>query len=117
MSVFPELTSDNDWVLGAFATGDRAILLDVVTACQEWLRDCWWNQNGGIDWLTVLGGGDTTSFLKQQISETITKRQGVSSIKNLTVEKANPNNLAGVVVSVTFTTIYETELSTIISNV
>jgi hypothetical protein len=112
MAVFPELTSDNDWVLGAFATGEKAILLDVTTACQEWLRNCWWNQNAGVDWEAILGGGDTKQLLKQQLTQVIINRQGVSEITNLTISLENYKAM----VNVSFKTIYESELSFAISN-
>lgn len=113
MPVFPQLTEDNDWVLGAVVTGNDAILLDVKTACQEWLRDCWFNQNAGIDWKVVLGGGDTTQFLLQQLQTVISGRKGVASITKLKSKKKD----VVIYVDVSFITIYGVELNFVIENV
>lgn len=89
MARFRQLDSNNDWTFGKgqnnFATGDSAIALNIKTRLQSWLRDCYFDQFAGIDWLNRLGNRGQQQLLERDVRVNIIQTQDVTGLEELSV--------------------------------
>jgi len=53
------IDANNDWMFGAglnnYVSNQAYVAQDIKTRLQEWLGDCFYNINAGIDWGNLLG--------------------------------------------------------------
>ena len=56
-----------DGNLFVVATGSLAIAQDVATAERTFLKECWYNWNLGVDWLSILGKRPSIQYVKNQL--------------------------------------------------
>ncbi len=110
------LDKDGDWVFGiggnAYKSTQEAIMQNIATKIREWVGDCFFNNNAGIDWLNRLSFGQKNR-LTADLTSLILKCYGVVGLTQLSVSlNANRNY------SVTFTvsTFYSQSAQSTISN-
>ena len=84
--IFRALTPTGDWTLGNgiqnYATEEKAISLDIVTALKTFLGECFFATDAGVDWWNLLGGKDQTNLLLQT-RQVISSREGVTRINSV----------------------------------
>lgn len=77
------LDTDNDWEFGNsqsnYVTATQAIALDVKTALQGWVGDCFFALQDGIDWYNRLEFNQKQN-LDNDISNLILSRNGIIGI-------------------------------------
>jgi hypothetical protein len=82
--IFRDLDSNNDWTFGAgknnYASGNKAIGLNISTRIKSWKNDCYFDQNAGVDWANRLGSKNQRDLLDQDIRKIILTSFGVTSI-------------------------------------
>ena len=79
---------DGDWIYGigrsAYLVRNAEVAQSIKTRLLEFLGDCFFNLNAGIDWLTFLGGKDEIG-LNLAISAVILNTTNVTGILELSV--------------------------------
>jgi len=84
MARFRNLDTNGDWQYGSgqndYVKDAEAVKLDVKTRLQEWLGDCFFNQDAGIDYINRLGNKDQETLLEQDIRTIILQTEGVASL-------------------------------------
>lgn len=87
------LDKNGDWTFGRgksdYKQDQEALKQNIDTKLKEWVGDCFFNQNAGINWQTRLAAGNQKDKLEQEISSLILKIEGVVNVALLTVEVAN----------------------------
>jgi len=87
------LDENGDWTFGRgksdYKQDQEALKQNIDTKLKEWVGDCFFNQNAGINWQTRLAAGNQKDRLEQEISSLILKVDGVVNVALLTVEVAN----------------------------
>lgn len=77
---------NNDWLFGFgqtnYVSGAYAVGLDVKLRLQEWLNDCFFALNKGIDWKHRLGSHNQKLFLDRDILKVAEETNGVIQIIN-----------------------------------
>lgn len=80
------LDSDGDWTFGAGKSNYKreldAIKQNIATKYNEWVGDCFFDQQAGIDWNTRLDYNQT-ALLEQDIKKLIAGCSGVTNIITL----------------------------------
>lgn len=83
---FRNLDNNGDWCFGkgrnSYLSGNRALMLNIKTRLMEFLGDCFFDMNKGIDWWTLLGGKDLKKILVD-VQRTILRSYQVKKIVNL----------------------------------
>ena len=106
---FRNLTSTGDWTFGNgvqnYATGLNAINLDIKTALQVFLGECFFATSDGVDWWNLLGGKDQTNLLLQ-CRQVISSRNGVTNINSVSASLDRPSRRLSIVYDID--TIYST---------
>jgi hypothetical protein len=73
----------NDWLfgqgIGSYAQALAAIQENIKTRLQEWVGDCFFAQQDGIDWANLLGVG-TAQSLKAAVDKIIIQSFGVVAL-------------------------------------
>lgn len=86
--IFRGLTASGDWTFGAgianYAINQQAIELNIGTFLREWLGECFFALQDGIDWRNLLDVGQETN-IEDAVRTAILKRFGVIGINSLTV--------------------------------
>lgn len=76
-------TTTNDWVYGngknSYFINEAAIEANIRTKLLEWIGDCYFNVQGGIDWKNRLGVGQQQALIIE-IKTLVLKCYGVVSI-------------------------------------
>jgi hypothetical protein len=87
---FRNLDSNGDWTFGKgnqnYAINKDAVKLNVKTRLQEWLNDCFFAQDKGIDYLNRLGDKGQEDLLEQDIRTIIVQTDGVSRLEAFSFE-------------------------------
>lgn len=103
---FRVIDSDNDWTFGKgqnnYATQGNAVQLNVKTRLKEWLNDCFFAQDKGIDYLNRLEKGQE-DLLEQDIRTIIIQTDGVARLLDFSFELIDRRFTA----NYTITTIYD----------
>lgn len=90
---FRSLSVNGDWIFGGgvgnYATADIAIELNIRTRVLSWLRDCFFAQNAGIDWINRLGSKGEQVLLESDIRRIIIQSFGVTSLDTLNIDLTN----------------------------
>jgi hypothetical protein len=77
------ITANNDWIfgqgLGSYATGQNAVAENIKTRLQEWVGDCFWALQSGVDWANLLSYGQSPN-LKQALDAVTVQSYGVISL-------------------------------------
>ena len=83
--IIRNLDSDHDWMFGKgknnFLAGVNAIKLNIKTRLLEWLNDCFFAQNNGVDWKNRLDRGQAAD-LEEEIRLVVLKSFGVTELSN-----------------------------------
>ena len=92
MAKFRALDVDNDWQFGAglnnYASNNDAVALDIKTRLAEWLGDCFFATDRGIDWLNRLGKTNQRTPLENDIKTIILQTNGVTKLNSFTTTLA-----------------------------
>ena len=101
-----KLDKNKDWCYGHglsdILADDDAIMLNIDTRLNEWVGDCFFAVQNGVDWYNGLDRG-MKEFLDRQIRDVIIESFGVVQI--LTYESNLVNNTRKLTINVTLTTI------------
>lgn len=78
------IDENNDWTFGAgqtnYVTGAYAVGLDIKLRLQEWLNDCFFALQNGINWKRRLGAFNQKLFLDNDIQRIARTTNGVLNI-------------------------------------
>lgn len=89
---FRNLDSNGDWTFGkgrnSYLTGNEALMLNIKTRLLEFLGDCFFDTQKGIDWWNLLGGKDLEKILID-VRRTILRSYQVKSIVDLQYSLVN----------------------------
>ena len=110
------LDSTGDWTFGAglnnYVFDTNAVKLDVKTAIREWVGDCFFNMDGGIDWINRMEFGQDVQ-LDLDLRQLILSRPNVTGLNTLSFSYNSTNRLFSV--SYDITTVYGTAFNDIVS--
>lgn len=83
---FRNLDANGDWVFGkgrnSYLRDDNALMMNIKTRLLEFLGDCFWDTEKGIDWWTLLGGKDLKKILVD-VQRTVLRSYQVRRIVDL----------------------------------
>lgn len=83
---FRNLDINGDWVFGkgrnSFVTANQALMLNIKTRLLEFLGDCFWDTEKGIDWWNLLGEKNIKKVLAD-VQRTILRSYRVKSLENI----------------------------------
>lgn len=83
---FRNLDINGDWCFGkgrnSYLSGNQALMLNIKTRLLEFLGDCFWDTEKGIDWWVLLGGKDLKSIIAS-IQRVILRSANVKRIVEL----------------------------------
>lgn len=100
--LFCNLDSDGDWNFGEYVSDQKAIELNILTRLREWVGDCFFNNNAGIDWNNRLGKPVQTDAIAADVKNIILQSDGVVGIIDFSVTLS----LRTLSISYTINTIY-----------
>lgn len=87
--IFRGLDLNGDWKFGKgkndYTTLNEAIGLNVKTRIRSWLRDCFFAQTAGIDWLSRLGNKNQQNLLVADLRRTILQTEQVTGITSFDI--------------------------------
>jgi hypothetical protein len=110
---FRAIDASNDWAFGSgvqsYLVGPTAINADIKTALLEFLGECFFALQDGVDWWNLTGGKNpaTLAAIILQCRKVILARYGVTAVTSVTA------TLTGRAPSVAYSasTIYSTNVS------
>jgi hypothetical protein len=80
------LDATNDWTLGnnlsGYLSGNLAIRQQIQCRLNQFLGECFWDANAGINWFGFLGGKNAAA-LNLAIATVIINTTGVTALKSL----------------------------------
>lgn len=83
---FRNVDKNGDWVFGkgrnSYLTGNEALMMNIKTRLLEFVNDCFWDMEKGIDWWTLMGGKDLKKILVD-VQRTILRSYQVKRIIDL----------------------------------
>ena len=83
---FRGIDANGDWVFGkgrnSYLRDNEALMMNIRTRLLEFLNDCFWDMEKGIDWWTLMGGKDLKKILVD-VQRTILRSYQVKRIVNL----------------------------------
>lgn len=83
---------NGDWVFGkgrnSYLRDNEALMMNIRTRLLEFLNDCFWDMEKGIDWWTLMGGKDLKKILVD-VQRTILRSYQVKRIVNLDYSLTN----------------------------
>jgi len=89
------LDNQNDWTFGKsknnYLSGSAAVQQNIKTRLLEFIGDCFFNIQAGVDWFNFLGGSKNQLALNLNISSVILNTAFVTSIKQLSISLVNRN--------------------------
>lgn len=110
------LDEDSDWVFGiggnAYKNRQEAIMQNITTKIREWVGDCFFNNNAGIDWINRFSFGQKDQ-LTADLTSLILKCYGVVGLTQLDVILSSNRNYS---VTFTISTFYSQSAQSTISN-
>lgn len=90
---FRSLDNNNDWNFGKghndFVTENREVVLNIRTRLKEWVNDCFFNAEAGIDWANRLGSFDQRGLLEQDIKRIILQTENVIELLEFSADFDN----------------------------
>jgi len=114
--IFRALTKQGDWTFGKgdsnYLKEDAAIKENIKTRYREWLGDCFFNQDAGIDWQTRLSQFGQENLLANDIKTLILKSEGVIELVNFdfSVDSKNRKFTANYTIKTIFSTLIQDNL-------
>lgn len=82
-----KLKDDGDWAFGkglsSYNIGDDAIGEDIQTKLKCFFKDCWFDQEFGVDWFRLLGTKGTLDEIKLTVRSVILRVEGVVKINEI----------------------------------
>ena len=89
---FRGLDVNGDWIFGkgrsSYLTGNEALMMNIKTRLLEFVNDCFWDMEKGIDWWTLMGGKDLKKILVD-VQRTILRSYQVKKIVDLDYTLSN----------------------------
>jgi hypothetical protein len=83
------LDSLGDWLFGkgiqSYALADNAIGENIQTRILSFFKDCWFDQNAGLDWFRLLGSKGTEDEITLSLRALILQSYGVVKCNELSV--------------------------------
>ena len=83
------IDTNSDWMFGkgiqSYALDNNAIGENIKTRIMCFYKDCWFDQNSGIDWFRLLGSKGTQGEIELTIRGIILQSYGVVRIDSLSV--------------------------------
>ena len=90
MGKFRNLDTDSDWTFGKgknnYVSDNEAVKLDIKTRLQEWINDCFFELEKGIDYANRLGSKNQEELLQQDIKTIIIQTDGVAIINSFSFD-------------------------------
>jgi len=87
------LDNQGDWTFGKsknnYLSGSAAVQQNIKTRLLEFIGDCFFNIQAGVDWFNFLGGSKNQLALNLNISSVILNTSFVTSIKQLSISLVN----------------------------
>lgn len=87
------IDADGDFEFGkglaSYKTKQDALIQSIKTRLLEWVGDCFFAADAGIDWNNRIGEKDEGSLLDQEIKSLIVRTEGVVQISDLAVVFSN----------------------------
>lgn len=90
---FRSLDATGDWVFGggksSYSTRNTAIQMDIKTALQIFMGECFWDTSFGVDWWNLLGGKNPSAqaSIILQVRTVILGVSGVTQINSVSVSQ------------------------------
>ncbi len=83
------IDENGDWTFGKsrnnYLSGSDAVKQNIKTRLLEFVGDCFFNIQAGVDWFTFLGGSKNQLALNLNISSIILNTRFVTSIRQLSI--------------------------------
>ena len=102
------LDSNGDWTFGGgrsnYLSGNAAIAQQIKSRLLEFTGNCFWNPQGGLNWRNLLGQRNNQKLLNLQIGSIILNTNGVTALRQLTVNLNRSTRVLSV--SWTVTTVF-----------
>ena len=90
--IIRSIDENGDWVFGkgksSYKRSDKAIEQNIKTRYLEWVGDCFFNKEAGIDWNGRLDFS-SRDLLELDIRKIILQSEGVTELASLSVELVN----------------------------
>ena len=100
---FRNLDSNGDWCFGkgrnSYLIDDEALMMNIKTRLLEFLGDCFFDIEKGIDWWTLMGGKNLRKVLVD-VQRTILKSHQVKRIASL--DYSLNNRALSIVIAIEF---------------
>jgi hypothetical protein len=113
------LDSNGDITFGQgtqnYLNGQAAIGLNIQTRLKSFLNNCFWAMGAGIDWFTLLGGGNTSTQIQLAVIAVIAQSYGVVSVNNVSASVNLQNRSTSVAYNAV--TIYTSNFSAQLNNI
>lgn len=82
--IFRNLDGNFDWTFGNgvanYVSKNAAIGLNIKTRIYSWLKDCFFDQQAGIDWWNRLGSKNQKGLLDADLKRIILQSEGVTGL-------------------------------------
>jgi len=92
---FRNLDSNHDWQFGKgrnnYKENSEAVKLNVKTRLLEWLNDCFFAMDSGIDYINRLGSKGQEELLEQDMRRIILQTEDVSGLNSFSFELIDRN--------------------------
>jgi len=92
--IIKNLDVSDDWTFGKGASnylqGIEAIKINIKTRLKEWVNDCFFSLNSGVDWKNRLDYGQIEQ-LHSDIRNVILKSYGIVELIDLTIDYDREN--------------------------
>lgn len=89
---FRALDVNGDWCFGkgrnSYLRDNEALMMNIRTRLLEFLNDCFWDMEKGIDWWTLLGGKDLKRILVD-VQRTVLRSYQVKRIVDMDYTLSN----------------------------
>lgn len=106
------LDGDHDWLFGkgkqSYLYQNNAIAENIQTRLLEFLNDCFFNLQAGIDWIRLLSQKNTRNEIVLSVRSVILKSEGVVQVVSLDANVLTNRELT---LSFTIDTIYTRQFS------
>lgn len=89
---FRNVDENGDWCFGkgrnSYLQNNQALMMNIKTRLLEFVNDCFWDMDKGIDWWTLLGGKNLKKILVD-VQRTILRSYQVKKIVDLDYTLSN----------------------------
>lgn len=91
---FRNVDENGDWVFGkgrnSYLKDNEALMMNIKTRLMEFLGDCFWDTEKGIDWWNLIGGKDQKALLAS-IQRVVLRSSNVKKIVEMHSNLTNRN--------------------------